>query len=182
MTIRRLSLAVFLTLCVLCVAHAAWYYPQLPDKVASHFGPSGQPDAWSTKTFFVAFYLVITGINALLFLGISFGMSKIPVSLINLPNKDYWLSEERKQKTFDFMFHYLLWFASATLLLLLDMFHQSFQVHLAKADSLSHPMLSLGLYIGFTVVWSIGLLVKFGKKSKSQQMHAEVQSEGAPSD
>lgn len=176
MTMRKLSLVVFLILCLLYVAHVIWYYPQLPDRVASHFSFSGQPDAWSTKTFFVTFYLVITGGCALLFIGVSFGMSKIPVSLINLPNKDYWLSEDHKQQTFDFMSHYLLWFASATLLFFLDMFHQSVLVALGKTDSLPHPMLSLGIYIGFIIVWSIGLLVKFGKKGKSQQMHAEVQS------
>lgn len=169
MTIRRLSLAVFFVLCTICVVQVVWYYPQLPEKVASHFGLSGRPDAWSTKTFFATFYLATTGGCALLFLGISFWMSKIPISLINLPNKAYWLSPERKKKTFDFMFHYFLWFASATLLLLLDMFQQSILVHLGKTESLPHPLLSLGLYISFTIVWSIGLIVKFGKKGKSQQ-------------
>lgn len=169
MTMRRLSACVFLILCVLCVAHVAYYYPRLPERVASHFGASGQPDAWSTKEFFVTFYLVVTGISTLLFLGISVGMSKIPVAWINLPNKNFWLSEERKQKTLDFMFHYFLWFASATLLLLIDIGHQSFLVHLRKADALPHPMLSLGLYIGFTMAWSVGLIVKFGKKREFQQ-------------
>jgi hypothetical protein len=90
------------------------------------------------------------------------------VSLINLPNKDYWLSSEHKQETFDFLFCYFLGFASATLLLLLDMIHQAFQVHLGRANTLSHPMLGLGLYVGFTVIWSIGLLMKFAKKGKAQ--------------
>jgi uncharacterized membrane protein len=150
------------------VAHALWYYPQLPDKVASHFGASGQPNAWSTKTFFVAFYLVIIGISVLFFLGISFGISRVPVALINMPNKDYWLSGERRNKTFDFMSQYFLWFGSVTLLMWLDLLHQSFQVHLGKVNSLPHPMLGLGLYIGVTILWIIGLIVKFGKKEESQ--------------
>lgn len=174
---RRISLIVFLILFVLCVVHALWHYLQLPEKVASHFDLSGQPDGWSTKTSFITFYLVITGICALLFLGISFGISKMPVSLINMPNKDFWLSEERKQKTFDFMFHFFLWLGSATLLLLLDRFHQAIQVNLEKAESSSHLMLSLGLYIGFTVVWCIVIYRKYGNKGKSRQMHAEVQSD-----
>jgi uncharacterized membrane protein len=165
MIIRRISLTVFLVLCVLCVAQGVYYYPLLPERVASHFGLSGQPDAWSTKTSFVTFYFIITGFVTLLFLGIRFGMSKIPSSLINMPNKDYWLSPERKQETFDFMSHYFLWFASATLLLMLAMFHQTFQVNLGRANGLSHPMLSIGLYIGFSVLWTIGLVRRFGKKS-----------------
>lgn len=164
MTMRILSLAVFLMLCVLSVAQTVWYYPQLPDNVAHHFGLSGQPDAWSTKTYFVTLDLVATGVVALLFLGSSFGLSKIPVSVINLRNKDYWMAEERKQETLDSLFHYLLWFGSATLLLLLAQSHQAYQVHLGKTDSLSHPMLRIGLYVGFTIVWGIRLHARFGKR------------------
>ena len=168
MTKRRVSLVVFLVLCALCVIHALYFYPQLPDKVASHFGPSGQPDAWSSKASFVTFYMIVAGVLAILFLGISFGMSKIPLSLINLPNKDYWLSPDRKRETFDFIFHYFLWFASATFVLLIAMFHQSFRVHLGKAKSLEYPMLSVGIYIVFTILWCIGLYVKFCKKKELQ--------------
>lgn len=151
------------------MAQAIWYYPQLPEKVASHSGPSGQPDAWSTKKFFITIYILTTGGCALILFLISFGLPKIPVSLINLPKKDYWLSLGRRKKTFEFLSQYFLWFASATLIFLLDMFQQSFQVHLGKAQSLPHPLLSLGLYTGFTVVWSIGMVIKFKKKDESQK-------------
>ena len=174
MSMRRFSLAVFLILWALCVGYALYYYPKLPDEVASHFGAGGEPDGWMSKTSFITFYLVFTGFMALMFLGMSFGMSKIPVSLFNLPNKDYWLSAERKQETFDFMFWYFLWFGSATLLLLLDILYQSFQVHLGKAETLPHFMLSLGLYLGFAGVWCVGLFIKFMRKGKSQQTHAEI--------
>ena len=166
---KKLSLLVFLVLCALCVAQGIYYYPQLPGKVASHFGPSGQPDAWSTKSSFMEFYFVLIGVLSIIFLGISFGMSKIPVSLINLPNKAYWLSKDRKQATVDFISHYFLWFASATLFLILYVSHQTFQVHIGKANSLVHPMLSLGFYIGFTIIWCIGLFIKFGKNHNSRQ-------------
>jgi uncharacterized membrane protein len=160
---RRLSLMVFLGLLAICAGYGVYNYPQLPEKVASHFGPSGRPDAWSTKTAFMIFYFVMLGVQAILFLGIGFGMSKIPISLINLPNKEYWLSEERKQETVDFMFSYFLWFGSATFIFLLDIYYQCFQVNLGKADSLPHFMLSTGLFIGVTIVWVAGLFLKFRK-------------------
>jgi uncharacterized membrane protein len=74
MTIRRLSLSVFLSLCALCVAQAVYFYPQLPEKVAVHFGPSGRPDLWSTKMVFITFYYTVTGIIFILFFGVSYGM------------------------------------------------------------------------------------------------------------
>jgi uncharacterized membrane protein len=164
MTKHTISRTVFIVLAVLCLTQAAYYYPLLPDTVASHFGRSGKPDAWSSKLFFVNFYLITIGIIVILFPGIGSGMSKMPDSLINLPNKDYWLSPERRQETSESLSQYFYWFGSATLLLMLDIFHQSFLVHLGKAKSLDHPMLSVVTYVDFSVLWSIGLIAKFMKK------------------
>jgi uncharacterized membrane protein len=164
MAYRRLSQGLFLGLCVLCIVHAVYYYPQLPDKVATHFGPDGRPDAWSSKQAFFGVYMTTLSLSALVFLGIAFGISYVPVSMVSLPNRDYWLSPERKKETYSFIFHYFLWFACATILFLLDLMHQAFQVHLDRVDALHHPMLSLGLYLGFTALWCVGLFVKFARR------------------
>ena len=161
---RNISLLVFILLLALCIAQAAHYYPLLPDRVASHFGASGKPDAWSGKESFVKIYLIVVAFIAVLFLGIGLMLRKIPTSMINLPNKDYWLSPERKQETIDVLSRQFLWFGSATLLLLLDIFHQSFRVHLGKAQTLEHPVVIIVVFIVFSVLWSISLIVKFARK------------------
>ena len=56
-----------------------------------------------------------------------------------------------------------LWFAAATLALLIDLFHQLFEVNLARGGALDHPKLSLGLYVGFAVIWGISLRLRFGR-------------------
>jgi|WetSurMetagenome_2_1015567.scaffolds.fasta_scaffold747621_1 uncharacterized membrane protein len=164
--LRKISLTVFIVLCILCLAQGIYYYPLLPDKIASHFGVSGQPNDWSSKTSFITFYYIITAVMILIFLGLRFGISKIPVSMINMPNKEYWLSPEKKQETFDFMSHYSMWFGSATLLLLLYMFNQSFQVSLGRAKSLSHPALATGIYIAFMALWMTGMIRRFSKNGE----------------
>lgn len=161
---RNISLLVFIILLALCIAHAVYYYPLLPDRVASHFGASGQPDAWSGKETFVKIYIAVVAFIAILFPGIGFILRKTPASLINLPNKEYWLSPERVQKTIDVLSRQFLWFGSATLLLLLDIFHQSFKVHLGKAQALEHPVASIVAYVVFSVLWSVGLIVKFMRR------------------
>jgi uncharacterized membrane protein len=161
---RKISLIVFILLLLLCIAHVAYYYPLLPDRVASHFGASGQPDAWSGKETFVKIYLVAVAFIAVLFPGIGLILRKIPASLINLPNKDYWLSPERKQETVAVLSRQFLWFGSATLLLLLDIFHQSFRVHLGQAQTLEHPVASIVGYVLFTTLWSIALIAKFMRR------------------
>jgi hypothetical protein len=140
----------------LCIAQVAYYYPLLPDRVTSHFGASGQPDAWSSKESFVKIYLIVVAFIAVL--------RKTPTSMINLPNKDYWLSPECAEETIDVLWRQFLWFGSATLLLLLDIFHQSFRVHLGKAQALEHPVASIVGYVLFTTLWSIGLIAKFMRK------------------
>ena len=161
---RNISLLVFIVLLLLCLGQAAYYYPLLPDRVASHFGASGQPDAWSSKESFVKIYFIVVVFIVLLFPGIGLMLRKIPTSLMNLPNKDYWLSPERSQDTIDVLSRQFLWFGSATLMLLLDIFHQSFRVHLGKAQTLEHPVASIVVYVGFSVLWSIALIVKFMRK------------------
>jgi uncharacterized membrane protein len=161
---RKISGMVFIILLMLCIAHAAYYYPLLPDKVASHFGASGRPDAWASKEFFLKIYLIAVAFVAVLFPATGFLVSKIPNNFINLPNKDYWLSPERRQVTVDFLLRQFLWFGSATLMLLLDIMHQSFRVHLGQAGALEHPVASLVTYVAFSTLWSIGLVVKFMRK------------------
>jgi hypothetical protein len=157
----RIALYLFFALTVVSIVHAFYYYPRLPDVVASHFSISGQPDAWSSKGFFIGIYIIAVVMNALIFLGITFGINKIPDSMLNLPHKVYWLSEERRQGTFDFFNQYFLWLGIATCLLLLDIFHQTFNVHLGNASSLQHPWMSLGLYLLFSIGWCVGLFFKF---------------------
>lgn len=164
MNLKKLSVTVLLSLSALCTAHALYYYPQLPDIVATHFGATGRPDAWAPKEAFLNVYLFTLAFCTVIFLGISFTASRLPVSMINLPNKSYWLAPERKQETLDFLFHYFLWFASATILLLCDVMHQAFQVHLGRSEVLPHPVVSLACYLGFTALWIAGLLMRFGKK------------------
>ena len=161
----NLSRIIFIAILLLCLGHAAYYYPLLPEHVASHFGASGRPDAWSDREAFVALYLAAAAVIAVLFSGIGPVLGRVPDRLINLPNKDHWLSPGRRQETIKVLSRQFLWFGSATLLLLLDIFHQSFRVHLGKAPALEHPAASLAVYAGFSLLWSIGLIAKFRRRS-----------------
>ena len=160
----NLSRTVFIIVLLLCLGHAAYYYPLLPDRVASHFGPSGRPDAWSSKDTFVSIYLFAVAVIAVLFSGIGFMLRRTPASLINLPNRDYWLSPGRSDETIGLLSRQFLWFGSATLLLMLDIFNQSFQVHLGRAQTLGHPVASIVVYILFSVLWSTWLIAKFRRR------------------
>jgi uncharacterized membrane protein len=153
----------WISVCVLSIAQAVYYYPQLPDRVASHFGVSGRPDAWSSREDFLIFYFVMVGIVIVVFTVLPYLASIMPMSWVNLPNKEYWSAPEREAETRSFLRYYPLWFGSATMLLLIDVMRQAFLVNIGTAKSLGHPMFSLALYIGFSVIWIIGLLIRFLK-------------------
>ena len=61
MTKNKHIYLLFLFLLGLCILQALYYYPELPEKVASHFDLDGNPNAWSSKQFFIAFYSIVTG-------------------------------------------------------------------------------------------------------------------------
>lgn len=161
---RTTAIVVFVIISLACVAHALWYYPRLPEQVAHHFGATGEPDAWGHKTQFLVVYLVTVGVMVVTFLGLGLALPKIPNSAINLPNKDYWLAPERRQQTLDYMLPWFLWLGSLTMLLLLDIFHQSFQVHLGKATKLNHFWITMGAYLAVTTAWCIAIYRRFSKR------------------
>lgn len=79
--------------------HLAYYYPQLPERLAVHFGAAGAPDGWMLKDSFVVFSpAMLLGVS-LVFYGLNFVMRHAPPRYLNLPHKDYWLAPERREQT-----------------------------------------------------------------------------------
>ena len=94
------SLTIILGLIALALLQAVFYYPQLPDTIATHFAGNGEPNGWSSKS---TFFLLMIGI--MVFIGISLGPSVLWLwqpGLVNLPNRDYWLAPERNEQTKQF--------------------------------------------------------------------------------
>ena len=165
--IRKIALVIFLLVCAFYIAQGIYYYPQLPEKIASHFTMSGQANGWMAKSNFMTINYSIAGFIIITFMGLSFGLSKIPVSMLNMPNKNYWLSDEQKQKTCDFMSHYILWFGSMTVMLLTCINYHLFQFNKKKMQFLPYNKEIFSIYFVFTAIWIWGLYKRFGKKDKS---------------
>jgi uncharacterized membrane protein len=161
---RRLDLRILLILIILCVAQAAYYYPRLPSSVASHFNVSGQPDSWSSKDSFVLTNLAMIAGTSIVCLGIASLLRRIPVSWINLPNKDYWLAPERKDDTLSTLSMDFGWLACATVALLIAMFQITIMANLSTDKTLGNTSwLFIGLYLAFTAIWIVRLLRRFAR-------------------
>ncbi|HEU4564854.1 MAG TPA: SdpI family protein [Gemmatimonadaceae bacterium] len=49
------------------VAFSIWAYPQLPERVVTHWGPNGEPDGWSGRAF-AAWFIPLLGLGTWLLL------------------------------------------------------------------------------------------------------------------
>ena len=94
---------------VVRIATLVWAVLQLPDKIATHFGPSGTADGWGTRAGYIAFDVVI---SAALVLGLPMLVRVILAGSgvgLNIPHKEYWLRPEnrpllRRRLTGDMLF------------------------------------------------------------------------------
>jgi uncharacterized membrane protein len=85
-----------------CCQHA-WYWGQLPERVATHFGVQGQPNDWMSRSAATVVMLATQiGLPWMLY-GIAGSIRLFPVSLINVPNREYWLQGERREESLDYV-------------------------------------------------------------------------------
>lgn len=160
---REPVIVLFVLLCLACVFHALHYLPLLPERSATHFGMAGAPDRWGGRSELVIVYLVTVALMAVLFLAIPLLMGRLPGSVINLPNRDYWLAPERREETLEWLSTSMILLGCAVLVLMMDIFHQTFMVNLGETSGLAHPFFSMCVFSGAVVIWCAVLLTRFGR-------------------
>ena len=162
----RIPLLLFLAVLAASIAHSLHYYPQLPERMASHFNASGQPDGWSTPAAFLCFDIGMNAFMAAVFVLLPLFMARIPTRWWSLPNRDYWLAPERLDQTIRLVRVQMLWFGAATLALLAVVKHLAIQANLMEEPHLSTRTMVyvMGLYFGFVAVWSVRFIMMFYRK------------------
>ena len=159
----RAPIAVLFLLAAVAAAQMVHYYPLLPDSIAVHFGSSGEPNGWSDTTEFMMTY----GASELfiVLLGVASGLllRKTPPGLVNIPNRDYWLSPERRQETVAFLSNQVVWIEAITLAFLIAIAQLVFKENLGDAP----PRLSgdfwyvLAAFVGATVWFCVRIILRF---------------------
>jgi uncharacterized membrane protein len=157
------SRKILLVLALLALAQMVWYYPRMPNPVASHFRADGRADAYQSRAGFFALYGVVLGGILALALGVPALVGRTPDRWINLPNRDYWLAPERRARTLDALARRFEWFGVATMGLLLAVFQLAFQANQRAERQLDSGAMwvLLGGYLSAVVVWLLGMLRAF---------------------
>lgn len=149
-------------------AQLALHYPDLPDRVASHFDASGRADGFMAKGAFVTLMAALAVGDLLLFAGIGWLIGRLPAGLINMPNKDWWLAPERRAATVAALAAQLHWIGAATQLLLVATFELT-----ARANSGDQAQLSGGFwfvlvgYLLYVAWWLVRMHRRFGRPQEA---------------
>ncbi|MGA2802551.1 MAG: DUF1648 domain-containing protein [Verrucomicrobiota bacterium] len=127
---------------------------QLPERLATHFDASGQPNGWMDRTSYLLF-MAVFGIGFPLFVpAISYFSRFLSDRLQNIPHRDYWFASERRAVTVAYLFRHSLWFASMALCFVMGI-HAS----ILHANSLGQAFLSTPLVIGLAGCFLVGTVI-----------------------
>lgn len=148
---------------VVCMALAVGSIALLPARVATHFGPSGEPDGWASPTENAVIFMAISTLLFVLFYFMHRIIARVPVSMVNLPNKDYWLAPERAEASLAKLAVQFRMFGAAILLLMSVAQALAVQANLTKPPRLDNALFlgALGLFLVFSILWAISLYRAF---------------------
>jgi uncharacterized membrane protein len=152
----RLSRALICLLIGFFIAQIGYYYPNLPEQIASHFNASGEPDSWTSKNSFIIFEAIVLLFILSEFTLLPLLLEKSPDSLINLPNKEYWLAPQRRRETFRTMRHFLEWLAIGLLGLFIAINQTTFEANINQTNLSATTMwLIIAVFVAYALVWMI---------------------------
>jgi len=159
---------VLIFLILLAVAQTAYFAPQLPERAASHFDGAGNPDGWSTRSGLLLVYWFAVGACLLTALVMGRIIGVVPIRLINLPNKEYWLGPQRRDETLRYFQTAFAWFGASTLTLLLIVFQLVFMANLTSRPQLPGvPMYTVVVvYAAFSLAWTMRLIWHFSRNAE----------------
>lgn len=164
---NRLSWPYFamVVLWIAAIVQILYFYSQLPPLVASHFNAAGKANGWMDKETFVKFYLGLMTFLSGLFLAISAIIGGVPVSLWNLPNKEYWLSDVRRGETVRFVKTRLAMVGVMVQILILAIFQACLNANANRSYSLGQtlPWVLIGTFLLFMLWWMVGFIRRFSR-------------------
>jgi uncharacterized membrane protein len=150
----RASCGAFVALLALGTALLLATVGDLPDRVPTHFGAGGIPNAWMTRSGYTVFMLAFTlGLPVLVAAAIGL-LPRLAPRLVNLPHRDHWLAPERRDESLAFLGRQGCRLGGLMVLLAAG-------VHwlILRASRLSPPRLEEGLLVAMLAVFLVALAV-----------------------
>ena len=150
MITRTLPVLLIIAALVLTVILAIVFSPQLPNRIASHFGIDGKPDGFMSKSGFLISMVGLQFGLAIFLTGIGWITAKLPKSMINIPHREYWLHADRAAETLSWLQGVMNWITASTTLFMALIFYL-----VIRANMLGEVKLPT---LGFTLIMVIYLI------------------------
>ena len=158
----RVPLTLLFLLVTLGVFQNLAYGPSLPDPVASSFDGAGRPGGYQSRSDFLATHLAVVGIMALALGGSVLLVKVLPLSMVNVPHREYHLAPERAEASLAYISSWMLWFADVTLAFLLFVFQLTIVANLRGTGLPNVPMWgSLAFYFAFVGIAMAAMFARF---------------------
>jgi len=149
---------------IIVLGQAAFYYNDLPNKMATHFDINGTPDGWDTKSdFFLIWISIIIMLNIMSIITRTL-FDKLPKWLYNIPNREYWFeTKERKKYMHSVLCAMMDGIFAGTNLLFIILMKYTYDINLFDSSSIN---MWLGIVIMlpitlFSAIWGIMKLNSF---------------------
>jgi len=146
--------------------HVRHFLPRLPERIATHFDGAGRPNGWMSRAALGSLDFAILAFVLSVVIGSALLIRVLPVSLINVPNRDYWFAPERRSQSHTRLLKHLLWFSCVIVGFLIGVNHLVFLANLqpAGAHLPGVPMVALLVtFLAVLVVWTVRLHRMFRK-------------------
>ena len=135
----------------------------LPAKVASHFGSDGSANGYMWHHTYLYFMLAFVVLLPLFFNFVASAVARLPVTMINIPNRDYWLAPERRGLVVDRLRRQMQMFSAMLVVFLCFVHWEVMRANQSMPPMLDNRrfMLGLGLFMAALIVWIVSLRRQF---------------------
>jgi uncharacterized membrane protein len=158
--------AIFLTFALLALIFANQMFdwlPALPDQVAIHFSSTGDANGWSSKSGFAITAGIELAVAIVLFIFASL-LKHLPIWLINIPNKSYWLSPEHAEATRAYLVDWVRWLLLVTLAYLVVLNTDTISANFVRPRPTPYSIWPTVTFVVLLAAFVIDLLLHFRKR------------------
>jgi uncharacterized membrane protein len=161
----RLPNSIFFSMVALGAVQVSFYAPRIPEILGSHFSRGGFVNGWETRTAFFVTELAMIILATVVSFGIPRIIAAVPVSLINLPRKEYWLAPERREDTLAYIRVWSAWFGCGLLAFLLFAMELVFRANLRTPPQFNNAAFvpALLAFVALDTTLVLRLILHFSK-------------------
>ncbi len=136
-----------------------WQAFTLPETVPAHIGPGGEVTRWGSRTAHVGSMAAFGAMTVGLFLVLPRAIKHLPPDLVNLPHKEYWLSEENHPRYTRMLADDLAWIGAATIVFMGAMTYNIGRVAVEGPGPDTMFWIAFVLYMAFILGYSLWMTV-----------------------